>query len=65
MNAVGDLQKFIQILGDDENGYAACGNIEEFLPNSRGSAHVHPPGGLRYDQHLGAELNLSPDDELL
>ena len=40
-------------------------DVEELLAHEGGGADIEPPGGLRYEQELWAELDLAADDEFL
>src|SRR4051812_16608988 len=56
--AIGNLENFVEILADHQDGRAAPGEIEELLPDPRGGGGIDPGGGLVDHQHgrLAVEL---------
>ena len=63
--AVTDFKQFVQLLADHEHGAAGIAQLQQFAPDLGGRAHVHAPGGLRDQQHLGLGFDLAAHDELL
>ena len=65
MDAVADLEQFLEFVADNEDGDARVTQIDKLLADGSGGADVDAPCGLRGDQNLGFEADLAADDELL
>src|SRR4051812_17844710 len=64
-DAVAEREQLVQVLGNDEDGRPAGGEVEQCLVDRGGGRGVDAPGRLGDDQHVGVLHDLAADDELL
>ena len=57
--------ELVEVLAGHQHRGAACGEVEQGLPDHGGGAGIHAPGRLADDEDRGVTKDLAPDDEFL
>src|ERR1700730_7986849 len=64
-DAVAEREDLVEVLGDDQDGGARFGKVDQRLVDRGTRARVDAPGRLADDEHAGGLKNLPADDEFL